>query len=60
MVTDLIKLLQISWVPLYTIIMYDMEKSKIASGNSKYFKVFTIYYIKNNSSGIFFVALKVA
>ena len=54
------KLQQISWVPLYTIIMYDMEKSKIASGKSNYFKVFTIHYIKNNSSCIFFVALKVA
>ena len=54
------KLQQISWVPLYTIIMYDMEKSKIVSGKSNYFKVFTIHYIKNNSSCSFFVALKVA
>ena len=40
--------------------MYDMEKSNIVSGKSKYFKVFAIHCIKNNSSCIFFVALKVA
>ena len=40
--------------------MYDMEKSEIEFRKSKYFKVFTIHYIKNNSSCIFFVALKVA